>query len=114
MLGRLNQTQAICLDDGGARNRSAVRARIAVSSRFVLSERVGRWLKFAMAVPILLGVTVTLGLEVDFRSDLASCNIGNASLVACESTVARGANDVTDTSSPRASGSGSICNPASP
>jgi hypothetical protein len=67
-----------------------------------------------MAIPILLGITVTLGLQIDFRLDLASCNIGKASLVACESTVAGGANVVTDTSSPRASGSGSICNPASP
>ena len=114
MLGRLNQTRAICLDDGGARNRSTIRAKVDVSSRFVLKERIGGWLKSAVMVPILLGVTVTLGFQVDFRSDLASCNIGKASLVACESTVAGGANVVTDTSSPRASGSGSICNPASP
>ena len=112
MLGRLNQNRAICLDDGGARERSAFRAKIEVSSRFVLTGRVGGWLKSAMAIPILLGVTVTLGLQVDFRSDLAGCNIGKASLVACESTVAGGANVVTDTSSPRAAGSGSICNPA--
>jgi hypothetical protein len=114
MLGRLNQTQAICLDDEGGRERSAFRARVEISSRFVLSGRIGKWLKSAMAIPMIIGVTVTLGFQIDYRSNFAGCTIGKVSLVACASTVAGGANVVTDTSSPRASGSGSICNPTNP
>jgi hypothetical protein len=70
-------------------------------------------LKSAAFVPIFFGViAVTFGLEAEFRLDSAGRNAEPALHVACASTLARGANIGTDTTAPRASGSGSSCNPA--